>query len=62
MQDYQKDFNDPAFINRFLKIERTDDGSTSIATFDITLNMGALMGSREFQDLMRQQMKRQNAL
>ncbi len=60
MQDYQAMFGDPAFINRFIQIERTDDGSSSIATFDITLNMGSLMGSHEFQELLRQQMQRQN--
>ncbi|MEO8398173.1 MAG: hypothetical protein ABI700_34580 [Chloroflexota bacterium] len=61
MQDYQGMFSDSAFINRFLQIERTDDRSRSSATFDITLNMGALMGSHEFQMLMREQMQRQNA-
>ena len=61
MQDYENTFNDPAFLNRFLKIERTDDGSTSTATFDIILNMGTLMGSPEFQTVMRQQMERQNS-
>ena len=60
MQDYQKAFSDPDFMNRFVKIERSDDGSTSTATFDITLNLGTLMGSPEFQSMMRQQMQTQN--
>ncbi len=60
-QAYQKDFSDPAFINRFLQIERTDDGSTSTATFEIVLDLGKLMGSPEFQTIMRQQMERQNS-
>jgi len=60
MQSYQKAFSDPAFINRFVKLARTDDGSTNMATFEITVNMGALMGNPDFQSIMRQQMQRQN--
>ncbi len=59
MQQYEQMFTNPDMLNRFLKIERTDDGSTNVATFQMTIDLGALMGSPQFQDLMRQQMQAQ---
>ncbi len=59
MQQYEQVFTNPDLLNRFLKIERTDNGSTNVATFQFTVDLGALMSSPQFQDLMRQQMQSQ---
>lgn len=50
---------DPEFIGQFVTITRVDDGSGDVAVFQFDINMGAMMGSSEFQDLMRQQMAAQ---
>lgn len=50
---------DPEFIGQFVSITRVDDGSGDVAVFQFDIDMGAMMGSPEFQDLMRQQMAAQ---
>lgn len=50
---------DPEFIGQFVTISRVDDGSGDVAVFQLDIDMGAMMGSSEFQDLMRQQMAAQ---
>jgi len=57
---YVQDFESPDFLNRIAKIERTDDGSGSVASFQVTINMGAMMSSPDFQAMIRQEMQSQN--
>jgi hypothetical protein len=52
-------FSDPEFLSRFATIEKVDIGMPDETTFRVTVNLGALMSSPEFQDLMRQQMQAQ---
>ncbi len=59
MQDYQKAMMNPDFYNRFMTIERTDDGSGDTAMFAMTINMASLMTSPEFTALMNEQMQAQ---
>ncbi len=59
MQDYQQGLMNPDFYNRFMSIERTDDGSGDTATFAMDVNMSAMMTSPEFSDLMQMQMQMQ---
>jgi hypothetical protein len=56
---YMQQFQDPAFLNQFLTITRTDDGSGNTATFHMTLDFAALMSSPQLHDLMLQQMQQQ---
>ena len=57
--DYMQQFQDPALLGQFLTIARTDDGSGSTATFEISLDFSALMSSAQMQDLMKQEMQAQ---
>ena len=59
--DYVKQFEDPALLGQFLTITRTDDGSGSTATFQMSLDFSALMSSSQMQDLMKQEMQAQGA-
>ena len=56
---YAEQFQNPEFLSSFMSIERTDDGSGSVATFDLNFDFGALASSSAFQDMMRQQMQAQ---
>lgn len=59
MQDYEQLLANPEFYNRFMSIERTDDGSGDTATFVMDFNLAALMSSPEFSDLIKAQMQLQ---
>lgn len=48
-------FSDPEFFGQYMTITRTDDGSGDVATFETRLDLGALMASPEFRELMREQ-------
>jgi len=61
MMGYMEAFSDPKFLSEFVTIERTDDGSGETAVFDYTFDFGRLMGSPEFQNMMRAQMEQQMA-
>lgn len=57
--NYMEDFSNPEMLAQFVSITRTDNGSGDVATFETTVDLGALMSSPEFQDLMKQQMQAQ---
>ncbi len=59
--DYMQQFQDPALLGQFLTITRTDDGSGDTATFEMSIDFGALMSSPQMQDLMKQQMQAQGS-
>ena len=56
---YMEAFSDPAFIENFMTVERTDDGSGETAVFEFTFDFGGLISSPAFQDVMREQMRQQ---
>ena len=53
-------FSSPEFVEQFASISRTDDGSSSTATFETTVDFAAMMNSPEFQQLMQEQMEAQD--
>ncbi len=57
--DYMQQFQDPAMLGQFLTITRTDDGSGTTATFQMSIDFAALMSSSQMQDLMKQEMQAQ---
>ncbi|MEP7291769.1 MAG: hypothetical protein ABI835_08290 [Chloroflexota bacterium] len=59
MQDYMAAVADPEFVNSFVSVERTDDGSGDTAVFEFSFDFAALMSSQAFQDLMNAQMEMQ---
>ncbi len=59
MSSVMQQFSDPAFMGKFVTIKRTDAGTGDTATFETSVNLGALMAQPEFQDMMRQQMEAQ---
>ncbi len=59
MMQYVQQFEDPAFLGKFVTITRTDDGSGDTATFETTVDIGALMSDPTFQNMMQQQMQTQ---
>lgn len=54
--------SDPAFMASFMTIARTDDGSTDMATFAVTLNLGAMMSSPAYTEMIQQQIQAQMAM
>src|SRR5664279_2636662 len=59
MQSMMQQFQNPDFLSKFISIQRTDNGSGSTATFEYTVDLGALMSSPEFQTMMQTQMQAQ---
>jgi hypothetical protein len=55
MMENMAQFHDPEFMGRFVSVTRVDDGSGDTAVFQFNIDLGAMMGSPEFQDMMRQQ-------
>jgi len=53
-------FTDPNFLKQFVTIKRTDAGTGDTATFETTVNLGALMALPQMQDMMRQRMQAQS--
>jgi hypothetical protein len=56
---YMEEFNNPELLSQFVTITRTDNGSGDVATFETSVDLGALMSSPEFQELIQQQMQAQ---
>lgn len=54
--DSMAQFEDPAFIEQYISITRTDDGSGATATFETTVDLAGLMKDPAMQDLIREQM------
>ncbi len=57
MMQVMQQFDNPDFLNSFLTLQRTDDGSSSVATFETTIDYSALISNSQFQDFVRQQMQ-----
>ena len=49
MHDMMQQFDNPDFLNRFISVQRTDNGIGSTANFEFTVDLGTLASSPEFQ-------------
>jgi hypothetical protein len=59
MMENMAQFYDPEFIGQFVSVTRVDDGSGDTAVFQSNIDLGAMMGSPELQNMIRQQMASQ---